>query len=105
MCGEYIGTYRFKSEFCGFTDTPKNLQKAMDNALQRLSVVLCFLVDLLIVSKGSVEESNQIVESVLKRLFTESFAPKLSKSDLLLNKLSTLTQMGIAQNGQKLRQS
>ena len=90
VCGEQTGTYRFKTGFYGLTDMPKEFQKAMDNTLQGLSGVICFLDDILIVSKGSVEDHNILVDKVISRLDEEGFALKLSKCDFSMNQLSWL---------------
>ena len=90
VCGEQTGTYRFKTGFYGLTDMPKEFQKAMDNTLQGLSGVFCFLDDILIVSKGSVEDHNILVDKVISRLDEEGFALKFSKCEFSLNQLSWL---------------
>ena len=90
VCGEQTGTYRFKTGFYGLTDMPKEFQKAMDNTLQGLSGVFCFLDDILIVSKGSVEDHNILVDKVISRLDKEGFALKFSKCEFSLNQLSWL---------------
>ena len=69
---------------------PKQFQKAMDNTLQGLSGVFCFLDDILIVSKGSVVDHNILLNKVFARLDEESFALKLSKCDFSMNQLSWL---------------
>ena len=69
---------------------PKEFPKAMDNTLQGLSGVFCFLDDILIVSKGSVVDHNILVDKVINRLDEEGFALKLSKCDFSLNQLSWL---------------
>ena len=90
VCGEQTGTYRFKTGFYGLTDMPKEFQKAMDNTLQGLSGVFCFLDDILIVSKGSVEDHTILVDKVISRMDEEGFALKFSKCEFSLNQLSWL---------------
>ena len=90
VCGEQTGTYRFKTGFYGLPDMPKEFQKAMDNTLQGLSGVFCFLDDILIVSKGSILDHNILVDKVITRMDEEGFALKLSKCDFSLNQLSWL---------------
>ena len=90
VCGEQTGPYRFKTGFYGLTDMPEEFQKAMDNTLQGLSGVFCFLDDILIVSKGSILDHNILVDKVRTRLGEEGFALKLSKCDFSLNQLSWL---------------
>ena len=62
----------------------------MDNILQGLSGVFCFLDDILIVSKGSVMDHNILVDKVFAQLDEEGFALKLSKCDFSMNQLSWL---------------
>ena len=90
VCGEQTGTYRLKTGFYGLTDMPKEFQKAMDNTLQGLSGVFCFLDDILVVCKGSVVDHNFLVDKVFARLDEEGFALKLSKCDFSMNQLSWL---------------
>ena len=90
VCGEQTGTYRFKTGFYGLTDMPKEFQKALDNTLQGLSGVFCFLGDILIVSKGSVVDHNILVDKVFARLDEEGFALKLLKCVFSMNQLSWL---------------
>ena len=90
VCGEQTGRYRFKTGFYGLTDMPKEFQKAVDNTLQGLSGVFCFLQDMLIVSKGSAEDHNILVDKVFVKLEEEGFALKLSKCEFSLNQLSWL---------------
>ena len=90
VCGEQTGTYRFKTGFYGLTDIPKEFQKAMDNTLEGLSEVFCFLDDILVVSKGSVVDHNFLADKVFARLDEEGFALKLSNCDVMMNHLSWL---------------
>ena len=90
ICGEQTGTYRFKTGFYGLTDMLKEFQKAMDNTLQGLSGVFCFLDHILIISKGSILDHTILVDKVITRLDEEGFALKLSKYDFSLNQLSWL---------------
>ena len=62
----------------------------MDNTLQGLSGVFCFLDNFLIVSKGSINDHNIIVNKVITRLDEEGFALKLSKCNFSMNQLSWL---------------
>ena len=87
VCGEFTGTYRFKTGFYGLTDMPMEFQKAMDNTIHGIQGVFCFLDDILIESKGSVKEHNETVDKVLSRLDKEGFALKLSKCEFSKTKL------------------
>ena len=66
---------------------PKEFQEAMDNTIQGIQGLFCFLDDILIVSKGSFTEHNEIVDEVLSMLDKEGFALKLSKCEFSKTKL------------------
>ena len=73
------GTYRFQTGFYGLTDMPAEFQKAMDYSLFGLNNTYCFLDDILIVSKGSLEEHKRYVMKCLKRLDDEQLRINLPK--------------------------
>ena len=61
-------TYRFQTRFYGLTDMPVEFQKAMDYTLIGLKNTYCFLDDILVVSKGSMEDHKRYIMSCLRRL-------------------------------------
>ena len=87
LSGEATGTYRFKTGFYGLTDMPTEFQKAMDCTLQG---VICYLDDILIVTKGDIREHNELVETVMQRLDAEGWALKLSKCEFSVYQLTWL---------------
>ena len=87
LCGEATGTYRFNTGFYGLTDMPTEFQKAMDCTLQGLEGVIYYLDDILVVTKGKVEDHNVLVERVMSRLNEEGWALKLSTCEFSVNKL------------------
>ena len=87
---EATGTYRFKTGFYGLTDMPTEFQKAMDCTLQGLEGVICYLDDILIVTKGDVQGHNELVEKVMHRLDEEGWALKSSKCEFSVNQLTWL---------------
>ena len=60
FCGEATGTYRVKTCFYSLTDMPTEFQKAMDCTLQGLEGVICYFDDILVVTKGGVEDHNEM---------------------------------------------
>ena len=56
-------------------------------ALQGLDGVIYYLDDILVVTKGSVEDLKILVEAVMKRLDAEGWALKLSKFEFSVNQL------------------
>ena len=66
---------------------PKEFQKAMDITLQGLEEVICYLDDILMVTKVETEDHNMLVEKVIQRLDEEGWAMKLSKCEFSVNKI------------------
>ena len=66
---------------------PTEFQIAMDCTLQGLEGVICYLDDILVVTKGQVEDHNVLVERVMSQLNEQGWALKLSKCDFSVNKL------------------
>ena len=62
----------------------------MDCTLQGLEGVICFLDDILIVMKRTIQEHNELVEKVMQRLDAECWALKLSKCEFSVNQLTWL---------------
>ena len=58
---------------------PADFQKAMEYTLIGFKIIYCFLVDILIVSKGSEEEHKHYVLNCVKRLDDGNFRTNLSK--------------------------
>ena len=50
----------------------------------------CYLDDILVVTKGDIQEHNNLVEKVMQRLDTEGWALKLSKCEFSVNQLTWL---------------
>ena len=79
ISGDMTGTYRFQTGFYGLTDMPAEFQKAMDYTLIGLENTYCFLDDILIVSKGSLNEHKNYVMKCLQRLDDENLRINLPK--------------------------
>ena len=65
--GKATGTYRFLTGFYGLADMTAEFQKAMDRTTNHAKNTFCFLVDILIVTKGNETEHGKSVENVLKK--------------------------------------
>ena len=90
LCGDATGTYRFKTWFYGLTDMPTEFQKAMDCTLKGLEGVICYLDDILVVTKGDVQEDKNLAEKVMQRLDVEGWALKFRKCEFSVNQLTWL---------------
>ena len=80
IIGDMTGTYRFQTGLYGLTDRPSDIQKAMDYTILGLKSNYCFLDDILIVSKGSVEEHKKCVFDCLHRLDEENLSITFQKA-------------------------
>ena len=100
ISGDMTGTYRFQTGFYGLTDMPADFQKAMDYTLIGLEYTYCFLDDILIVSKGSLNEHKNYVMKCLQRLDDENLRinlPKCHFGELKIDWLGYhISQLGIS---------
>ena len=90
LFGDAMVTFRFKTGFYGLTDMPTEFQKAIDCTLQGLEGIICYLDNNLVVTKGDVQEHNNLVEKVRQRLDAEGWALKFSKCEFSVNQLTWL---------------
>ncbi len=77
--GETTGTYQFQFGFYGLADMPAEFQQAMDRTLGNQKGVFAFIDDVLIISKGSKEEHEQLVRNTLKKMDKQEMSLKLEK--------------------------
>ena len=56
---ETTGTYRFLTGFYGLRDMPNEFQRVMDSLLKNIPFTNCYIDDILVASRGSLEEQNQ----------------------------------------------
>ena len=57
--GETTGTYRFLTGIYGLGDMPNEFQRVMDSLLKNIPFTNCYIDDILVASRGSLEEQNQ----------------------------------------------
>ena len=93
------GTYRFKTGFYGLTDMPAEFQKVIDCTLAGLDNTLCFLDDILNVSRVGTEKHLDLVRKCLIKLDQENLRIYLAKFHFAKEKIEWLghniTQSGI----------
>ena len=68
VSGKYTGTYCVIASFYGLTDIPAAFRKFMHYKLIGLKNTHCFLVDIIIFSRGSPEQHFNLVYKCLKTL-------------------------------------
>ena len=81
--GDPTGTTRFLTGFYGLTDMTAEFQKALDNTLFGTTNKYCFLDDILIVSKGTIETHMKSKYKCLEKFDKENFSVNLKQVTLL----------------------
>ena len=90
VSGDMTGTYRFKVGFYGLMDMPAEFQKAIDYTLAGLDNTFCFLDDILIVSRGEIEQLLDLVRKCLIKLDQENLRTNLAKCHFAKEKIEWL---------------
>ena len=72
--GRATGTYRFINGFYGLTDMQATFQKTIDKTLQKVTTKFAFLDDILVVTKGNLQEHENELDKILKKLNDENLA-------------------------------
>ena len=99
LSGDMTDTYRFKTGFYGLTDMPAEFQKAIDCTLAGPNNTFCFLDDILIVSRGGIEQHLNLVRKCLIKSDQENLRINLAKCHFATDKIEwlghSITQTGI----------
>ena len=82
VCGKATGTNRFLMAFYGLNNTPAEFQRTMDAILLTLQNTFAFVDDIVIVTKGPLEEHMKQVYATLKVLDDENLAVAIDKSQI-----------------------
>ena len=98
VSGDMTGTYRFKTGFYCLTGMPAEFQKATDCTLACLTNTFCFLDDILIVSRGGIEQYPDLVRECLIKLSQENLRINIAKCHFAKHKIEWLRQ-SITQTG------
>ena len=77
--GETTGTYQFLAGFYGLGDMPNEFQRVMDSLLENIPFTNCYIDDILVASRGSLEKHKSIVYKNLSILDTNNMAVKWGK--------------------------
>ena len=88
--GKATGTYRFLNGFYGLTDLPATFQKMMDTTLNGLNSTNAFLDDIIIISKGTLEQHENEIDKALERLDNKNLAISLHKCEFSLTETTWL---------------
>ena len=77
--GETFGIYRFLTGFHGLGDMPNEFQRVMDSLLKDIPSTNCYIDDILIASKGSLNQHKAILTNILNILDNKNMAVKWEK--------------------------
>ena len=100
VSGDMSGAYRFKTGLYRLTDLPAEFQKAIDCTLAGLTDTFCFLDDILIVSRGKIEQHLDLVWKCLIKLDQENLRINLAKCHFSKDQIEWLGH-SITQNKNK----
>ena len=79
--GRATGTYRFINGFYGLTDMPATFQKTMDKTLQNIKTKFAYLDDILVITKGNLQDHETEIDKITKQLNEENLAINLQKCE------------------------
>ena len=103
--GKATGTYRFINGFYGLTDMPATFQKTIDKTLHDIKTKFAYLDDILIVTKGTLEDHEKELEKIMQRLNNENLAINLQKCEFAKEQITWLgfvvTPNGVTPTKQK----
>ena len=79
--GKATGTYQFLYGSYGLTDLPAKFQTMMDTTLDGLNSANAFLDDIIIISKGTLEQHKREIDKTLKGVDDENLTLSLHKCE------------------------
>ena len=88
--GRATGTYRFLNGFYGLTYMPATFQKLIDKTLEGITSKFVFLDDILVITKGSINEHEKELDKILKILNNEGLAIMLQKCEFAKSNIEWL---------------
>ena len=80
--GRATGTYRFINGFYRLTDMPTTFQKTIDKTLEGINYKFAFLDDILVITKGSLNEHENEFKKILEKLDKEKPRNKSPKMQI-----------------------
>ena len=85
--GNATAIYNFLNEFYGLTDLPATFQKMMDTTLDGRNSTNAILGDIIIITKGTIENHEEEIDKILNWLNEENLAINLHKCEFGLNEI------------------
>ena len=79
--GKSTCSYQFVNGFYGLSDMPATFQKILDRTLENIHNKFNFLDDIIIITKGSLDDHEADIDKVLLRLKKENLAIKIEKCE------------------------
>ena len=84
--GDTTGAYRFLTGVYGLGDMHNEFQRVMDSLLKGIPFTNCYIDDILVASKGTVEEYEAIMRRILETLDRNNMAVKWGKCAIFQKK-------------------
>ena len=88
--GRATGTYRFINGFYGLTDIPATFQKMIDKTLQNIKTKFAYLDDILVITKGNLQDHETELDKIMKQLNEENLAINLQKCEYAKSEITWL---------------
>ena len=88
--GNATGTCRILNGFFDLTDLPATFQKMMDSTLDCISSTIEFLDDIIIISKGTLEQHENEIDKTPERLDNDNLAISWQKCEFGLTEITWL---------------
>ena len=88
--GETTGTYQFLTEIYGLGDMPNEFQRVMDSLLKNIPFTNCYIDDILVASRGTLEEHKAIMYKILSILDKNNMAVKWGRCAFLKSEIEWL---------------
>ena len=105
VCGKARGTFGFINEFYGLTDMPATFQKTIDKTLHDIKTKFAYLDDILIITKGTLEDHGKELDKIMQRLNDKNLAINLLKCEFAKEQITWLdfvvTPNGVTPTKQK----
>ena len=88
--GRATGTYRFINGFYGLTNMPATFQKTIDKTLQNIKTEFAYLDDILVITKGNLQDHETELDKIMKQLNEENLAINLQKCEFVKPEITWL---------------
>ena len=90
--GRATGTYRFKNGSYGLTDMPATFQKTIYKTLEGINSKFAFLDDILVITKGSLNEHENELDTILSKTNVSIGTKYIHKFSITIKKIKQIIE-------------